>query len=384
MPRDYYEVLGVAREASADEVKKAFRKLAREYHPDINKSDNAHEVFQEINEAYQVLSDDQKRAAYDRYGHAGVDGAAGFGAGGFPGFEDIFGDLGEIFNIFTGGTSGGSRRRRGPRQGRDLRYDLHLTFEQAVFGDEVEADVTRREICHVCDGDGAAEGSSPITCPQCNGAGRIRQAVGSALFGRIINEVPCPTCQGRGQTVDKPCKNCHGQGIEQVTKTVSVKVPPGVDDGMRIRISNEGEPGEMGGPRGNLYVFISVEPHEYFQRRDNDILVDLPINVAQAALGDEIMVPTIDGEEKIQIKPGTQTGTYVTVKGKGVPRLRRDGTVDGRGNQHVILNVEVPNKLTQRQRELFEELATTLGNDIKPQKAGKGILERMAGLFSND
>lgn len=383
MPRDYYEVLGVSRDASADEIKKAFRKLARENHPDVNKSEDAHQTFQEINEAYQVLSNDQKRAAYDRYGHAGVEGAGSYGAGGFPGFEDIFGDLGDIFNIFTGGSTG-SRRRRGPRQGMDLRYDLHLSFEQAIFGDDVEIEISRRETCHVCEGSGAAEGSSPTTCPDCNGAGRVRQTVGSALFGRIINEVTCPTCRGRGQIVKNPCNHCGGAGIESVTKALSVNIPAGVADGMRIRVSGEGEPGEMGGPRGNLYVFITVEPHEYFQRRDNDILIDLPINVAQAALGDEILVPTIDGEEKVHVKPGTQTGSIITLKGKGVPRLRRDGSVDGRGNQHIILNVEVPNKLSARQRELFEELAETLGTEIKPQKAGKGLLERVAGLFAND
>lgn len=380
MARDYYEVLGVSRDASANDIKKAFRTLAREYHPDINKDKDAHETFQEINEAYQVLSDDQKRAAYDRYGHAGVNGQGGFGAG-FPDIEDIFGDISDIFNMFTGARSS---RRRGPRQGMDLRYDLELTFEQAVFGDDVELEIMRHEACSVCNGSGAEPGTAPITCPQCTGTGRVQQVVGSALFGRVINEVPCPNCQGRGQVVKNPCHNCKGAGQEQVKKQLSVNIPPGVDDGMRIRVSGEGEPGEMGGPRGNLYVFISVKPHEYFQRRDHDIVLDIPINVAQAALGDEIVVPTIDGEESIHIKPGTQTGAVVTLKNHGVPRLRRDGTVDGRGNQHIILNVAIPDKLNQRQRELFEELGATLGTEIKPQKAGKGLLERMAGLFGND
>lgn len=381
MPRDYYEILGIERSASPDEIKKAFRKLAREYHPDVNHSEDAHEIFQEINEAYQVLSDDQKRSAYDRFGHAGVNGAGGFGGAGqgFPGMEDIFGD---IFDIFTGGSG---RRRRGPRQGMDLRYDMRLTFEQAVHGDDVEIEIQRREVCTVCNGSGAEPGTQPITCPQCAGTGRVQQVVASALFGRVINEVTCPNCNGRGTIVKTPCHNCHGAGMVNVKKNLSVNIPAGVDDGMRIRISGEGEPGELGGPHGNLYVFISVEPHEYFQRRDNDIVLDIPINVAQAALGDSIKVPTIDNsEEEIQIKPGTQTGSVVTLKGKGVPRLRNDGTVMGRGNQHVILNVEVPTKLSPRQRELLEELGTTLGTEIKPQKAGKGLLERMAGLFGND
>lgn len=382
MPRDYYEVLGVARDASADEIKKAFRKLAREYHPDLNKTEDAHETFQQINEAYQVLSDDQKRAAYDRYGHAGVNGQGGFGAGaGFPDIEDIFGDFSEIFNMFTGARGG---RRRGPRQGMDLRYDLELSFEQAIFGDDVNIEISRRESCTVCEGSGAEPGTQPITCPQCQGTGRVQQVVGSALFGRVINETTCPNCQGRGQVVKNPCKNCKGSGTERVTKSLDVNIPPGVDDGMRIRVSGEGEPGESGGPRGNLYVFISVKPHEYFQRRDDDIVLNIPVNVAQAALGDEVVVPTVDGDHTIQLKPGLQSGSVITIKGKGVPRLRRDGTVDGRGDQHVIVNVEIPEKLTQRQRELFDELGQTLGTEIKPQKAGKGLLERMAGLFGND
>ncbi|PJF43630.1 MAG: molecular chaperone DnaJ [Phototrophicales bacterium] len=379
MPRDYYEILGVSRTASAEEIKKAFRKLAREYHPDVNKSPDAQKTFQEINEAYQVLSDEQRRSAYDRFGHAGVNGMGSAGAGGFSGFEDIFG---EIFEMFT--NSRRSNNNRGPRQGQDLRYNLRLSFEEAVHGAEIPIEITRRENCSVCNGSGAEPGTSPTTCSTCGGMGRVRQQVGSSLFGRIISEVPCPTCDGRGQTIENPCHTCHGSGYEQVKRTLTVNVPAGVDDGTRIRLSGEGEPGVMGGPRGNLYVFITVEPHEYFQRRDDDILIDIPINVAQAALGDEITVPTIHGEEKITIKPGTQSGTVITLRGKGVPRLNRLGQSAGFGDQHIILNVEVPTKLTPRQRELFEELAETLGKDIKPQKAGKGIFERVANLFTGE
>lgn len=381
MPRDYYEVLGVGRTASQDELKKAFRRLAREYHPDVNKSPDAHERFQEINEAYQVLSDDDKRAAYDRYGHAGVSGNAGFG--GFSGFgfndmNDIFAD---IFNVFTGSTT---RSRRGPRQGADLRYDLRLTFEQAIFGAEVDIDINRSEVCDVCSGSGAAAGSAPRTCPECNGSGEVRKVSRSA-FGNIVRQSDCQRCNGRGQIIENPCRNCRGSGMVHRQKTVKVTVPPGVDDGLQMRFSGEGELGERGGPRGNLYVVFSVQPHEFFQRRDHDIILDMPINVAQAALGATITVPTLEGEEKITIKPGTQPGTVVRLPQKGVPILNpRTMSTMGRGEQIVILNVEVPKKLSARQRELLEELAGTLNTEVKPQKAGKGFLERVANLFSGN
>lgn len=378
MPRDYYEILGLQRGASADEIKKAFRQRARQYHPDVNKSPDAHEHFQELNEAYQVLSDDQKRAAYDRFGHAGVNAAGG--GGGFTGFEDIFGDLSDIFSAFTGGASS-SRSRRGPRQGADLRYDLKLEFEQAVFGAEIEVELTRRETCADCEGTGAAAGSSVKTCPDCQGRGQIHHTRNTFL-GSMVNVVDCPRCHATGKIIENPCKTCQGTGFERKKRQINVKVPAGVDDGMRIRISGEGEPGERGGPRGNLYVFISVEPHEYFVRRDNDIVLDVSINVAQAALGDTIAIPTLEGETELPIRPGTQTGTAQRLRGKGIPKLRSDGTVSGRGDQLVILNVEVPTKLNDRQRQLFEELGKTLGTDVKAQKAGKGLLERVANLFS--
>lgn len=379
MPRDYYEVIGVQKGASTEEIKKAFRQKAREFHPDVNKSEDAHKRFQELNEAYQVLSDDQKRAAYDRFGHAGVNASGGF-SGGFTNFEDLFGfgDLGDLFSAFTG-----TRSRRGPRQGADLRYDLHLTFDQAVFGAEIDADISRRETCETCSGSGAAAGSSPKTCPECNGKGQIRQTR-SSFLGNIVNVTDCPRCRGTGQIIEKPCSTCQGSGFERKKRKLTVKVPPGVDDGMRIRLAGEGEPGEQNGPRGNLYVFITVEPHEYFVRRENDVVLDVNINVAQAALGDTISIPTLEGDEEMQVKPGTQTGTIQRLRGKGVPKLRSDGTVSGRGDQLIILNVEVPTKLNDRQRQLFEELGQTLGTNVKAQKAGKGLLERMASLFGGE
>lgn len=378
MPRDYYEVLGVARGSSKDDIKRAFRSKARELHPDVNNSADAHERFQELNEAYQVLSDDHKRAAYDRFGHAGVDtsGIPGFD---FSNMEDLFSD---IFNIFTGG--GASRSRRNiPRQGRDLRYDLHLTFEQAIFGDEVEITINRFEVCDACSGSGAEPGHSPVTCPECNGRGQIRQPQ-KTFFGSVVSVMDCPRCRGKGEIIEHPCHVCHGTGKDRQERTLTVNVPPGVDDGLQIRLSGEGDVGENSGPPGNLYVVLSVEPHEFFQRRGNDIILDMPINVAQAALGDTITVPTVESDEVIHIEPGTQTGTIHKLRNMGVPKLRRDGTTAGRGDQLVMLSVEIPTKLTDRQRELFAELAETLGTtELGPKKAGKGLFERVSDFFFN-
>lgn len=378
MPRDYYEILGVQRGASRDDIQKAFRKLAREYHPDVNKAPDAHDRFQEINEAYQILSDDKKRAAYDRFGHAGVNGGAG--AGPMPDFEDIFGDL---FSMFTGGAASSRSNRNRPRQGADLRYDMTLTFEEAIFGLDSEIEINRHEVCDSCGGNGAAPGTAPKTCPECQGQGQVRFAR-QTFLGSVVNYSDCPRCQGRGSIVESPCTTCRGSGYERRKRKLTVHVPAGVDDGMRIRIPSEGEPGENSGPRGSLYVFVSVEPHEYFQRREHDIILNVSLNVAQAALGDEISVPTVDGDHSIHVKAGTQTGATVRLRERGVPKLRRDGTVAGRGDQIVIFNVEVPTHLTAHQRELFQELGETLGSEIKPQKAGKGLLERVAGLFTGE
>jgi molecular chaperone DnaJ len=284
--------------------------------------------------------------------------------------------------VFTGGQSSrGGARKAGPRQGSDLRYDLRLTFEQAVFGDEVEINVARQETCDTCSGTGAAAGSSPITCPECQGRGQIRQPQ-KTFLGSIISVMDCPRCKGTGQVIENPCHSCHGSGKQREDRTLKVNVPPGVDDGLQIRLSGEGNVGELGGPAGNLYVVLSVEPHEYFQRRNHDIFLDMPINVAQAALGDVIRVPTVDGDQEVHIAPGTQTGTTVKLRGHGVPKLRRDGTTAGRGDQIVVLSVEVPSKLTDRQRELFQELGKTLGTEVRPQRAGKGFFEKVSELFN--
>ena len=362
--RDYYEVLGVTRGAGADEVKRAYRKLARQYHPDVNKSPDAEAKFKELNEAYEVLSDDNKRAAYDRFGHSAVDGSAGFGG------------LGDIFEEFFG--FGGQRAgtRRAPRRGADLRYDLTITFEEAAFGLEREVEVARSETCSRCNGKGAEPGTSPIKCSTCNGTGEVRR-VQQSILGSFVNVTTCPTCRGEGETISIPCSQCRGNKKVRLVRRLNVKVPPGVDTGTQIRLAGEGELGEFGGPTGNLYVVLNVKPHQYLRRREDDVLLEVQINVAQAALGDEIAVPTLDGDEKIAIPAGTQTGRVITIKGKGIPHLRRQG----RGDQLVVVQVTVPASLTPEQRKLFGELAKTLGKEVIPHSE-KGFIDKLKDLFT--
>ncbi len=384
MPRDYYEVLGVSRNASRDDLKKSFRQLARQYHPDVSSAPDAEERFKEINEAYTVLSDDNKRAAYDRFGHAGVNGGGFPGGGfngGFPGFdeifEELFGGLGGFSNL------GGRRRQRGPVQGRDLRYDLTIDFEQAVFGAEVDIEVSRREKCPTCQGSRAEPGTSPRKCPDCNGTGQVRRQ--QQAFGfNMVNVTECPRCHGRGEIVDTPCHECNGQGTIQRTRTLTVKIPPGVDEGMQIRLAGEGEPSPNNGPSGDLYVVLHAVPHEFFKRRNQDILLEVSVNVAQAALGDAISIPTVDGDMELTIPAGTQSGEVIRLRGKGVPKLRRDGTTSGRGDQLVIVSVQVPTKLSKEQRQAFEELGRVLGREVMPQKSGRGFLDRVADFFGGD
>lgn len=375
--RDYYEVLGVNRSAGKEELKKAYRRLARQYHPDVSKEDDAGDRFKEINEAYEVLSDDNMRARYDRFGHAGVDN----GAGGFSGgYEGGFGSVADIFEEFFGGAFGGGgqrRRRRGPRRGADLRYDLKISFEEAVSGVEKEIDVTRPAVCPSCSGSGAEPGSRPVTCTTCNGSGEVRR-VQQSILGSFVNVATCPTCQGSGEVIETPCKSCHGRKQVQETRTLKVKIPAGVDSDTQIRLSNEGAPGADGGPPGNLYVVIHVQDHKLYERRGDDIWIDLEINVAQAALGDEVKVPTIDGEETLSIPPGTESGKVFRLRGKGVPHLDRSGRgIDsGRGDQHVLIHVTMPKKLTDEQRDLFTKLAKTLGKEVVPQRE-KGIFSQL-------
>jgi molecular chaperone DnaJ len=359
--RDYYEILGVGKNANDDEIKTAFRKLARQYHPDVSKEEHAEEKFKEINEAYGVLSDADKRARYDRYGKAGLGNMGG------GGYQDYTVDFNDIFeDLFSGfGFSTGRRSRRSPRRGRDLQMQVSLTFEEAVFGVEKEIEFTRDETCSRCSGNGAEPGTSPVKCTTCNGQGEVRQ-VRQTFLGQMVQTAPCPTCNGRGETIASPCTTCRGSGLERKKIKKKVSIPAGVDVGTQIRLAGEGAPGEFGGPQGSLFLVLEVRPHQFFKRRDNDILLNLDINVAQAVLGAEVDVPTLDGDTKLKIPAGTQPGKVFTLHGKGVPYLRRKD----RGNQLVIVNVAVPTKLTKEQRELFEKLAESLGTTVKPQEKG--------------
>jgi molecular chaperone DnaJ len=361
--RDYYEILGVSRNAKPDELKSAFRRLARQYHPDVNDSPDAEEKFKELNEAYAVLSDEQRRAAYDRFGHAGVRGAGGatdFTVD-FSDFADIFGDL-----FGFGGFGRSSRRaRNAPRRGADLRYRVDLEFEEAIFGIEKEIEIVRDEICETCSGSGAEPGTSPVRCSNCNGSGEVRQSR-QTIFGSMVQVTTCPTCGGQGETITSPCHTCRGRGLERKTRSKVLTIPAGVDNGTQIRLAGEGQPGMNGGPNGNLFVQINVRGHKFFRRRDNDILLDLNVNIAQATLGAEVDVPTVDGPAVLKIPSGTQPGKVLKMRGKGVPRLRSNS----RGDQLVIVNVEIPTRLSGEQRELFEKLAESLGSEVSPQERG--------------
>jgi len=363
--RDYYEVLGLSREASKDDIRAAYRKLARQYHPDVSKEPDADSRFKEINEAYQILSDDEKRSLYDRFGHAGVSQGD---AGGFEGFG--FGGLGDIFEEFFGGgmRTGG---RQGPRRGADLRYDLEIAFEEAVFGCQHEIQINRFEVCPTCRGSGAEPGTSPMRCPDCRGSGQVRRAQQS-IFGSFVNVATCPRCGGTGEVVTTPCHTCHGEQRVERERKLAVDIPAGVDDDTRIRLSGEGEAGMLGGPAGNLYVVLHVKPHPFFRRREYDILLNLNINMVQAALGGDVLVDTLEGKEKLTIPAGTQPGSIFRLKGKGVPRLQ----ASGRGDQVIILNVSVPTSLDSNQRQLLVELGKTLGGEMVLQDE-KGFFDRV-------
>ncbi|MBO8136724.1 MAG: molecular chaperone DnaJ [Desulfotomaculum sp.] len=370
--RDYYEVLGVSKDASQEEIKKAYRKLARKYHPDANPGDKEAEAkFKEIAEAYAVLSDPDKRAKYDQFGHAGADGQ-GFEGFDFGGFED-FGGLNDIFDIFFGG--GGHRRRGGPQRGADLKLNLELSFKEAAFGVEKDIQVPRTENCETCNGTGAAPGSSPKTCGVCHGTGQVKQAA-ETPFGRIVQTRTCANCRGTGKVIEKLCPTCGGSGQVRRTRSIHVKIPAGVDNGSRIRLSGEGEHGLRGGPPGDLYIFISVRPHKIFKREGNDVYCEVSINFAQAALGDEITVPTLEGEAELKIPAGTQSGTIFRIRGKGVPYVNGGG----RGDQHVRVKVVTPTKLTEKQKELLKEFIKLSGEKV-PKGAEKGFFEKVKDAF---
>jgi molecular chaperone DnaJ len=357
--QDYYDVLGVPRTASADELKKAYRRLAMQYHPDRNKDAGAEARFKQINEAYEVLSDQEKRTMYDRFGHAATSGEGPF-ARGFDGFG--FGGLGDIFDAFFGGAQ--SRSQRGPARGADIRRSISLSFEEAVFGVEREFEVQTAEICSACNGLRAEPGTEPKRCPGCNGTGEVRRTQQS-IFGQFVNVTMCDRCRGEGRIVETPCKHCRGLGREKRKRKLSVKIPAGVDSGSQMRLTGEGEIGNNGGPRGNLYLQITVKPHDVFRRDEDDLLLDLDLNFAQAALGDQVGVPTIDGEpHELRIPAGTQTGELFIVKAKGVPHLRGGG----RGDMIVRANVVTPRALSKEQKDLLKRLAESMGSDVKPQE----------------
>ena len=370
--RDYYEVLGVTQSAGADDIKIAFRNLARKYHPDVNKEPDAEEKFKEINEAYSVLSDPEKRSAYDRYGFQGVN------TNGMPDYSTM--DLSDLFDLFGlgnfGGFGGTSRRsRNAPRRGADLNTRLKLTFEEAVFGAEKEVEITRNEKCSVCSGTGAEPGSKPVTCQTCKGSGEVRQ-VQQTFLGQMVQVVTCPTCGGRGEMIERPCQTCRGTGLERKTTRKKVNIPAGIDNGNQVRMIGEGQPGANGGPNGNFYIEIEVAPHKFFRRNGNDILLDIDINMAQAALGDEINIPTLDGDVKLRIPSGTQPGRVFRLKDKGVPILHRTE----RGNQMVTVNVQIPTTLSDEQEELLKSLGKTMGTDIKIQE--RSFFEKLKDAFS--
>jgi len=354
--KDYYEILGVGRDATDEDIKRAFRKLAFQYHPDHNRSDGAEEKFKEINEAYEVLSDPEKRAAYDRYGHTGGEGVFGRG---FEGFDFGFGD---IFEAFFGGSTA---TRQAPQRGASLEYRLTLDLEEAAFGCEKEVEVVRTEVCADCSGTGSRPGVPPVRCPNCNGSGQVRR-VQSSIFGRFTNVATCPQCQGEGQLITDPCPRCRGSGRERRRRTLSVAIPAGVSHGTRLRLRGEGDAGTRGGPAGDVFVDILVRPHERFVRDGDDILCQVAVNFAQAALGAEISVPTLDGEARLKVPAGTQSGTVLRLKGKGVPHLSRGG----RGDQLVTVLVETPQKLSREQRRLLEELAASLEGE-RPRRKRK-------------
>lgn len=375
--RDYYEVLGVNKGASDVELKKAYRKLAMQYHPDKNPDNKESEdKFKEINEAYEVLSDSQKRSNYDQFGHAGVNGNGGgfgdFSGSGFGGFEDIFGDV--FGDIFGGSFGGRSRRRSGPEKGSDIKYSMSISFEEAAFGVEKEIRVNRSEKCEHCDGTGAKPGTSKKTCPTCNGSGEIKQAQRTP-FGTMMNVRTCGTCHGQGSIIETPCSKCNGSGEFKKTKQISIKIPAGVDDGSAIRLTGEGELGLRGGPRGDLYVVINVIPHKLFRRDGYDVYCEMPITFVQAALGDDVEVPTLDGKVKYKITEGTQSGTVFRLKEKGIPRLRSNG----RGDQYIKVLVEVPKKLSDKQKELLKEFAKENGEEMHEQR--KNFFDKMKDLF---
>jgi molecular chaperone DnaJ len=375
--RDYYEVLGVERAATDQQIKSAYRKLALKYHPDRNPdSAEAEERFKEAAEAYAVLCDGNKRGLYDRYGHAGVAsaGAGGFDPNAFAGFEDIFGNLGDIFGF--GDLFGGRRRRGGPQRGADLRYDLEISFEESYAGTETSVQIPREETCDTCSGSGAAAGSSPEVCPHCKGSGQLRFQQGFLMVAR-----PCSTCRGSGRVISRPCQACRGAGRVARERKITAKIPAGIATGQRLRLYGEGEHGTAGGPPGDLYVVVHVQEHPYFHREGDDLYCEMPVSFATVALGGEVRVPLVDGEDTLKVPAGTQAGARFKLRGKGMPNV----SGRGHGDLYVVSRIAVPRKLSKDQKRLLEELAKTMPQEQLERGAAdtddKPFFEKVKDIF---
>ena len=375
MSKDYYEILGVSKTASSDEIKRAFRKKARELHPDVNKAPDAEENFKELGQAYETLMDDNKRATYDRYGEDGLKNA-GFNTGG-P-FDFGFGDLNDILSSFFGGGMGGSGRRsnpNAPQRGSDLRLDLEITFEEAIFGVEKDIEIDHLENCEKCSGSGVEPGSQPVTCPTCGGAGQV-QRVTQTILGQFAQVATCPDCNGTGKKITNPCKACSGKGRISKSKVINIKIPQGIDNGTKMRVSSEGDAGKNNGPSGDLYVVIYVTPHKVFKRDGVNIYIKQEISFAQAALGDEIEVETVDGPKPLKIGAGTQSGTVLSIRGVGVPYLNQPSR---RGDQYISLDVVTPTHLGDEEKKLYKRL-----HEIEQTKKNKdeSIIDKVKDVFT--
>jgi molecular chaperone DnaJ len=376
--RDYYEVLGINKGANEDEIKKAYRNLAKQHHPDVNQGKKESEAkFKEINEAYEVLGDKDKKAKYDQFGHAGIDpngfggaGAGGGFGGGFGGFEDIF----DIFSNLGGFGGSSSKGKTGPRQGADLKYEVEIDFNEAAFGVKKEINITRNESCEECKGSGAKTGSAVETCKKCSGTGEIRYAQ-NTVFGRVVNVRPCEDCHGEGKIIKEPCPKCVGRGTVRKNRKITIDIPAGVDNGSVMPLRGEGEPGEKGGPKGDLYIYFRVKPHRLFKRDGLNLFCEIPISYVQAVLGAEISVPTLEENEKFELPDGTQTGTTFKLKGQGIPSLRSKV----RGDLYFTVKIETPKKLSDKQKEALKHYADAMGEEITGR--GKSFFDKVKDAF---
>ncbi|AGY57199.1 molecular chaperone DnaJ [Gloeobacter kilaueensis] len=381
MARDLYETLNLNRNASKDDIKRSYRKLARQYHPDVNKDPGAEDMFKEISRAYEVLSDDEKRARYDRFGEAGIggngmEGGPDFAGAGFNDISDIFESF---FGGFAGGATGGRRggRSGGPTRGDDLRYDMVLEFTEAVFGCEKEINIAHLVTCETCRGSGAKPGAGHTTCRNCGGQGQIRQARRTP-FGLFTQVVPCPVCMGRGEVIENPCPTCDGRGRNQKQTSIKINIPAGVDGGSKLRVQSEGDAGERGGPPGDLFIYIGVRNHPIFRREGQDIYSSAQISYLQAILGSEMTVETVDGPHTVVVPPGTQPETVLTLDGRGVPRV---GNPNRRGNHYLQLKVAIPTKLSADERELLTKIAKVRGEKVSKKEGLEGLIDSIGNLF---